>query len=165
MKTKSKLLCAALAALCMIFAIALMPAAAAFADDRPAGAEYSRSAVSADERGILTIMNISFTSGNGSVTVTATNQLTIFPATVFVRVELYRSQEYCPDYRDMRCVSTKSIGDLDMGNSISASYSTSGEQMYWMGRAMYTVDGGAAQELFTPVYILDGDGNVLGQVA
>ena len=133
MKTKSKLLCAALAALCMIFAIALMPAAAAFADDRPAGAEYSRSAVSADERGILTIMNISFTSGNGSVTVTATNQLTIFPATVFVRVELYRSQEYCPDYRDMRCVSTKSIGDLDMGNSISASYSTSGEQMYWMG--------------------------------
>ena len=34
-----------------------------------------------------------------------------------------------------------------------------------MGRVMYTVDGGAAQELFTPVYILDGDGNVLGQVA
>ena len=42
MKTKSKLLCAALAALCMIFAIALMPAAAARADNRPAGAEYSR---------------------------------------------------------------------------------------------------------------------------
>ena len=77
MKTKSKLLCAALAALCMIFAIALMPAAAAFADDRPAVAEYSRSAVSADERGILTIMNISLTSGNGSVTVTYFPSLSI----------------------------------------------------------------------------------------
>lgn len=113
-------------------------------------------------RGIYTALSISLNGGDGSVWTTVRNDLTIFPSTVVVIVELYASDVYYESYLNMELVSVNNTSDLNMGKSISASSSTNGKVKYWQGRMRYKVDSGSWKEKNTGTYKCDGAGNNIG---
>ena len=104
---------------------------------------------SIEPRGWFTSVSLKMNGGDSKVWVTATNDVTIFPATVYVIVELYSSSEYQEKYENMTLVATNSILDLDMGKSISAICSTGGVEKYWHGRMRYKIDNKAWEERST----------------
>ena len=57
-----------------------------------------------ETRGIYTSLSLSIDGGNGRVVVTAKNELTLFPSTVRVIVELYCSDVAQKNYADMTLV-------------------------------------------------------------
>ena len=80
----------------------------------------------ADTYGIYTSLSISLSGGDGILRTTVRNDLTIFPSTVYVVLQLYSSTSYCESYHEMVLEGEAVIADLDMGNSISVEASTGG---------------------------------------
>ena len=87
------------------------------------------------------------------------NDVTIFPSTVIVIVELYSSETYQESYQNMTLEQKVQTGDLNLGKTITAEASTGGVQKYWLGRTRYKVDNGAWKEMKTGVCIYDANGN------
>ena len=113
-------------------------------------------------RGIFTSLSISLNGGNGKVWTKVKNDVTIFPSTVLVIVELYCSDDYQEKYENMTLVQRKSTEDLNMGDTIVAEGFTGGKQKYWQGRARYKVDNKGWEELNTGTGLYSADGEFLG---
>ena len=118
----------------------------------------------AEPRGIYTSLSLSMDGGSGRVWATAKNDLTIFPSTVRVTVELYCSDVYCASYENMTLAASNSISDLNMGESITVNCSTGGKQKYWQGRMVYKIDNKAPESKVTMVMIFDANGNFIKDV-
>lgn len=112
--------------------------------------------------GLYTSLSISINGGNNNVWVTVKNDLTIFPSTVYVIVQLYSSDTYCEDYNKMALAASNSTLDLDMGKSIVAKANTEGQQQYWIGRMRYRVDTGSWKEKTVGPALYDANGNFVG---
>ena len=113
-------------------------------------------------RGIFTSLSLSINGGNGKVWTTVKNDVTIFPSTVLVIVELYCSDDYQEKYENMTLVQRKSTEDLNMGDTIVVEGLTGGKQKYWQGRARYKVDNKGWEELNTGTGLYSADGEFLG---
>lgn len=118
----------------------------------------------AETRGIYTSLSLSMDGGSGRVWATAKNDLTIFPSTVRVTVELYCSDVYYASYENMTLAASNSISDLNMGESITVNCSTGGKQKYWQGRMVYKIDNKAPESKVTMVMIFDANGNFIKDV-
>lgn len=117
-----------------------------------------------ETRGIYTSLSLSIDGGNGRIWATAKNEVTIFPSTVRVTVELYCSDVYCASYENMTLAASNSISDLNMGESITVNCSTGGKQKYWQGRMVYKIDNKAPESKVTMVMIFDANGNFIKDV-
>ena len=104
---------------------------------------YYENVEGVETRGIYTSLSLSMDGGSGRVWATAKNDLTIFPSTVRVTVELYCSDVYYASYENMTLAASNSISDLNMGESITVNCSTGGKQKYWQGRMVYKIDNKA----------------------
>lgn len=113
-------------------------------------------------RGLFTSLSLSINGGDGKIWVTVKNDVTIFPATVYVIVELYCSLEYQEKHEDMTLVSINSTMDLDMGKTIVAEASTGGVEQYWQGRMRYKIDTKAWEERNTGTVKYSAQGEPLG---
>lgn len=141
-----------------------------FAERRAASAdtdERKRASSVTDGEGpkrppLLTNLSISIQGKNGTITTTVRNDITVFPSTVFVCVELYSSPTYYESYRDMTLVSSDMTDDLNMYRSISASASTNGQQMYWQGRMRYQINSGEWRDAVTGTCFYTADGVFAG---
>lgn len=161
-KVKSilRIVVAALLALSVLFALHA-GVYKVYADD--AGTEDgAQTAEEITPRGIFTSLSLAINGENGVITATAKNDITIFPSTVKVIVELYASPTYQEHYYDMILKDRNSTPDLNMGETISASCSTYGQQLYWMARMYYRIDSKDYEEKLTSVFLYDADGNNLG---
>ncbi|MCM1440165.1 MAG: hypothetical protein NC131_13330 [Roseburia sp.] len=96
--------------------------------------------------GLYTSLSISLNGGNGKVWATVRNDLTILPSNVNVIVQLYYSDTYCEDYKEMTLIAYNSTTDLDMGQSIVAEASTEGQERFWIGRMRFRIDSKGWQE-------------------
>jgi len=112
-------------------------------------------------RGIYTALSISINGGNGKVWTTVKNDVTIFPSTVVVIVELYSSETFTESYTNMKLEQKVQIGDLNLGKTITAEAPTNGVKRYWQGRTRYKVDNGQWKEMRTGICIYDGNGNFI----
>lgn len=113
-------------------------------------------------RGIFTSLSLSIDGGDGKVWTTVKNDVTIFPSTVRVIVELYCSDDYQEKYENMTLVQRKSTEDLNIGDTITVEGVTGGKQKYWQGRARYKVDNKAWKELNTGTGLFDANGKFIG---
>ena len=104
---------------------------------------------------------MSIQGGNGKIWTTVKNDITIFPATVYVIVELYVSPTYQEKHEDMTLIAVNSTMDLNMGETITAEASTGGVQQYWQGRMRYKVDNKAWEVRDTGTYLYSADGTFL----
>lgn len=118
----------------------------------------------AETRGIYTSLSLSMDGGSGRVWATAKNDLTIFPSTVKVTVELYCSDVYYASYEKMTLAAQNSIDDLNMGESITVNCSTGGKQKYWQGRMVYKIDNKFPETKITQIMIFDANGNFIKSV-
>lgn len=123
--------------------------------------EYTEDLSNASTRGIYTALSLSINGGNGRIWATVKNDLTLFPSTVFVIVELYSSETYCESYLDMELVSRNSTIDLNMGDTIVAEAMTGGVQKYWHARMRYKRDNDAWKEGSTGTLLYSADGTFL----
>ena len=117
-----------------------------------------------ETRGIFTSLSLAMDGGNGRVWVTAKNEVTIFPSTVKVTVELYCSDVYYASYEKMTLAAQNSIDDLNMGESITVNCSTGGKQKYWQGRMVYKIDNKAPESKVTLIMIFDANGNFIKSI-
>lgn len=117
-----------------------------------------------ETRGIYTSLSLSMDGGSGRVWATAKNDLTIFPSTVKVTVELYCSDVYYASYEKMTLAAQNSIDDLNMGESITVNCSTGGKQKYWQGRMVYKIDNKFPETKVTQIMIFDANGNFIKSV-
>ena len=113
-------------------------------------------------KGIYTAISLSLNGGNDKVYATARNDLTIFPSTVNVIVQLFCSDTYQEDYNNMTLVAANSTLDLDMGQTISAEAFTENTQKYWIARTRYRVDQGTWNEKIVGPLLYDAHGNFIG---
>lgn len=125
---------------------------------------YYENVEEVDTRGIYTSLSLSMDGGSGCVWATAKNDLTIFPSTVRVTVELYCSDVYYASYENMTLAASNSISDLNMGESITVNCSTGGKQKYWQGRMVYKIDNKAPESKVTMIMIFDANGNFIKDV-
>lgn len=125
---------------------------------------YYENVEGVETRGIYTSLSLSMDGGSGRVWATAKNDLTIFPSTVRVTVELYCSDVYYASYENMTLAASNSISDLNMGESITVNCSTGGKQKYWQGRMVYKIDNKAPESKVTMVMIFDANGNFIKDV-
>ncbi len=112
-------------------------------------------------RGIFTSLSLSINGGDGRIWVTVRNDVTIFPSTVNVIVELYCSEEYQESHENMTVADRQATLDLNMGDSIVAESSTGGKQMYWQGRMRYKVDNKAWETRDTGTLLYSAEGEFL----
>ena len=117
-----------------------------------------------ETRGIYTSLSLSMGGGDGRIWATAKNDLTIFPATVKVTVELYCSDVYYASYEKMTLAASNSIDDLNMGKSITVNCATGGKQKYWQGRMVYKIDNKFPETKITQIMIFDANGNFIKNV-
>lgn len=117
-----------------------------------------------ETRGIYTSLSFAMDGGNGRIWATAKNEVTIFPSTVRVTVELYCSDVYCASYEKMTLAASNSISDLNMGESITVNCSTGGKQKYWQGRMVYKIDNKFPETKITQIMIFDANGNFIKSV-
>lgn len=113
-------------------------------------------------RGIYTSLSLSINGGDGRVWATVKNDITIFPATVMVVVELYCSDVYEENHENMTVVSRSASLDLNMGETLVAEGYTNGEDKYWQGRMRYKVDEGDWESKDTGTFHLDENGDLIG---
>lgn len=117
-----------------------------------------------ETRGIYTSLSFAMNGGNGRIWATAKNEVTIFPSTVKVTVELYCSDVYYASYEKMTLAAQNSIDDLNMGESITVNCSTGGKQKYWQGRMVYKIDNKAPESKVTLIMIFDANGNFIKSI-
>lgn len=114
--------------------------------------------------GLTTSLSITLNGGNGKVWATVRNDLTVFNATVIVIVQLYSSDTYAESYTEMERVSMNSIGDLDMGKTISTEAETGGVEKFWLARMRYKIDDASWSSRDTGACRLSASGDFLGYI-
>lgn len=115
----------------------------------------------AEPYGIFTTLSLSIDGNDGYVWATATNEITIFPSTVRVIVELYSSLTYQESYLDMEQEGRKYVHDLDMGQSVTLKVPTNGIQRYWKARMLFKVDNDDWDTRVTSTWLLDENGIII----
>ena len=113
-------------------------------------------------RGLFTSLSLSINGGDGKVWATVRNDITIFPATVQVIVEIYYSEEYQESYENMTVADRQATTDLNMGKTIVAEASTNGRELYWQGRMRFKIDNKAWETRSTGTIHCGPDGEYLG---
>ncbi len=108
--------------------------------------------------GLYTDLQFSLDGENGKVTASVNNKFTLFPSTVTVNIELYRSDVYREDFTFMSLAASNGVHDLDQGETVSASASTEGKGSYWKARAYYRVDNKPRQEKISETIYCSADG-------
>ena len=143
-----------LGALCTIALIAgVFGSVTAFADtEEPEAAE---------PYGLFTRLSVHLSGSGGVMSAVATNVFTLLPSTVELHVELYRSTSYQEDCANMECVARNYTQDLNMGETLEASFPTDYEQWYWQGRIYYSFDHQAWKSVVTGCYLADGLGGII----
>lgn len=112
-------------------------------------------------RGLFTNLTLAIGGGNGEIWADVKNEFTLFPATVWVYVELYSSDTYQEFYTTMKLEKMGSIADLDMGNTIRISVPTGGKQRYWQARMRYRLDQNDWQSKSTPTFLYGAEGDFI----
>lgn len=112
-----------------------------------------------DPQGLMVKLSLNISTENGKVIATAKNTFTLFPATVWVYIELYYSETYQESYTTMQLVASHSTRDLNMGESIVVSSPTFGRTLYWQARMRYKVDSNDWASKTTSTFLFDSDGN------
>lgn len=103
-------------------------------------------------------LSLEVTGVNGrDVKLTATNQFTLGPSVIEVKLRLYSSYE--ADMSTPILEAFKNIGDLNMGNSISAVGYLDGER-YFQGEMDYRMDYGSWHYSKTSVFFIYIDGTM-----
>ena len=115
----------------------------------------------AEPYGIYTALSLSIDGSGGYVWATATNEITIFPSTVRVIVELYSSMTYQESYLDMEQEGREYVHDLDMGQRVTIKVPTNGVQRYWKARMLFKVDNDDWDTRVTSTWLLDGNGIII----
>lgn len=113
-------------------------------------------------KGLFTSLSLSINGGDSKIWTTVKNDVTVFPATVYVIVELYCSLEYQENYENMTLVAINSTMDLNMGKTIVAEAPTEGVQQYWKGRMRYKIDNKAWEVRDTGTVLYSATGEPLG---
>ena len=113
-------------------------------------------------RGIFTSLSLSINGGDGKVWATVRNDITIFPATVQVIVEIYYSEEYQESYENMTVADRQATTDLNMGDSIVAEASTNGRELYWQGHMRCKIDNKAWETRSTGTIHYSANGDYMG---
>lgn len=157
--TKTKKLFVALAAALVCFVTLCMCMFTGFASaDEQSSDDMQDSDVAPN---ILLSFSLAINGGDGRVYGSAKNEFTLFPSTVYARVELYRSVERNYSYENMELVSVNSTNDLNMGETIIAEYPTNGVEAYWVARCVYRDGSGDWQEKYTKSCHCDGNGDLI----
>ncbi len=115
----------------------------------------------AETRGLYTQIKVYLKGSDGVIYATAKNSFTVFPSNVQVYIELYSSDTYQDNYKDMTQVCRNYISDLNIGKTIETSASTGGVQKYWKGRAFYCVDGKGWRDAVTETLLYNAQGEVV----
>ncbi len=160
--TKSGKLACLILSVCFALVIGLMPHVGNRLDAYAYTDSSDNTEAEEDTRGIYTYLSLSINGGDGKVWATVKNDITIFPSTVYVTVELYASDVYCSSYTDMELVTVNSVNDLNIGQTVTAQAETGGKKRYWLGRMRYKVDSGAWKSGDTGIVLYDADGTYLG---
>lgn len=95
----------------------------------------------------------------GKVAATLKNTFTLFSSTVPVRLYLYSSLIKTTDIAQMTLEDYAYSDDLNMGDSISVTSSTHGENRYWVGYAVYYTNTEQAYQTDPAFYYADGTYN------
>ncbi len=114
--------------------------------------------------GLGTSLSLSINGGNGKVWATVKNDFTFLPSTVIVIVQLYSSDTYAESYTEMELVCMNSIGDLDIGQTITTEAETGGVEKFWLARMRYKIDGDIWQSRQTGACRLSATGEFLGYI-
>ena len=122
------------------------------------GSEYSSGQEEIAPRGLYTDLQFALNGENGQVWASVKNKFTLFPSTVTVNIELYRSDTYQDNYNNMTLVATNYIYDLDQGETLTASASTNSKQSYWKARAYYKIDKKDIREYLSDTLLFNADG-------
>ncbi len=109
--------------------------------------------------GIYTDLQFVLNGENGTVTASVKNKFTLFPSTVTVNLELYRSYDLQDSVSSMTLIASNNIYDLDQGETLSVTASTEGRQSFWKARARYKIDNKPWQERLSETVLFDKDGN------
>ena len=109
--------------------------------------------------GLLTKISIVLRSENGVIKAVATNEFTLFPATISLHVFLYSSTELEENYKDMTEVAHNYIYDLDQFHALEAGYPINGEQRFW--RVHFKMDDSEWQEILSDIVLFDANGNFI----
>ncbi len=109
--------------------------------------------------GIYTDLQFVLNGENGTVTASVKNKFTLFPSTVTVNLELYRSYDLQDSVSSMTLITSNNIYDLDQGETLSVTASTEGRQSFWKARARYKIDNKPWQERLSETVLFDKDGN------
>lgn len=108
--------------------------------------------------GLYTDLQFSLNGENGLVSASVKNKFTLFPSTVTVNVELYRSDACQESVENMTLAASNSIHDLDQGKTVTASASTDGKKSYWKARTRYKIDNKSWKENFSETVYMDENG-------
>lgn len=111
--------------------------------------------------GLFTSLTLSIDGGDGEIWANVHNDITIFPATIYVIVQLYSSDTYQESYQNMKLISANSTKDLNMGETLTTKVSTNGEQKYWKARMYYRMDAKDWVEKVTKTLLFSADGMYL----
>lgn len=109
--------------------------------------------------GIYTDLQFVLNGENGTVTASVKNKFTLFPSTVTVNLELYRSYDLQDSVSSMTLITSNNIYDLDQGETLSVTALTEGRQSFWKARARYKIDNKPWQERLSETVLFDKDGN------
>lgn len=158
-------------ALYVFFASLLLIAGMFFASDKPETAETNDTGIPAfsrslteeevETRGIMTILSLSISGGDGMITATVKNEFTLGNSTVRIRLYLYASYEFQESYLDMELQDYAMKSDLNIFKTYSLSLSTNGEQKFWMARVRYKIDNGDWQAKETNCILYSAEGEEL----
>ena len=108
--------------------------------------------------GLFTNLTLSIDGGNGQVWATAKNKFTMFSSSIPVVVEIYSSDTYQESYTNMTLESRNYINNLKMGQTVTATASTNGQQKYWKGRMYFNIDNKGWDEEVTSTWLCDANG-------
>lgn len=108
--------------------------------------------------GLFTNLTLSIDGGNGQVWATAKNKFTLFSSSIPVVVEIYSSDTYQDSYTNMKLESRNYINNLKMGQTVTATASTNGQQKYWKGRMYFNIDNKGWDEEVTSTWLCDANG-------
>ena len=108
--------------------------------------------------GLFTNLTLSIDGGDGKVWATAKNKFTLFSASIPVVVEIYSSDTYQESYTNMTLESRNYINNLKMGQTVTATASTNGQQKYWKGRMYFNIDNKGWDEDVTTTWLCDPNG-------
>lgn len=124
--------------------------------------QITKSSEDISTRGLFTSLSLSIDGGDGKVWATVRNDITLFPSTVMVIVELYCSDVYEENHENMTIVTRVASMDLNMGETLVADGYTNGEDKYWQGRMRYKVDEKSWETKDTGTFHFDGEGELIG---